>query len=164
MRWRIEKEILSGKGQFECGNKHCNNHEDLQSWEVNFTYIEFDEKKNALVKLRLCPECSPKLNYHSKKRLAKRNYKKEKSTKKSKTKKSKERSSESEDSNASEGSDVQTPDKKQRIEEPKIDAKTEPSQSQNCSSKIWEGKSSALVNAEKTLNDELDEFIDDLLL
>ncbi|KAK3797606.1 hypothetical protein RRG08_054632 [Elysia crispata] len=64
MRWRIEKEVVDGKGQFTCGNKRCSESEGLRSWEVNFGYIEHGEKKNALVKLRLCPDCSYKLNYH----------------------------------------------------------------------------------------------------
>ena len=68
LRWRIEKEVVSGKGQFMCGNKHCDEMSDLQSWEVNFAYVEHGEKKNALVKLRLCPQCSGKLNYHHKRR------------------------------------------------------------------------------------------------
>ncbi|KAK7803475.1 hypothetical protein U0070_017758 [Myodes glareolus] len=77
-RWRIEKEVISGKGQFFCGNKRCDEKEGLRSWEVNFGYIEHGEKRNALVKLRLCQECSFKLNFHhrrkeikSKKRKAK---------------------------------------------------------------------------------------------
>jgi protein FRA10AC1 len=52
MRWRIEKELIEGKGQFICGDKRCTNRENLKSWEVNFAYMEKDEKKNALVKLR----------------------------------------------------------------------------------------------------------------
>lgn len=52
LRWRIEKEVVVGKGQFECGNKKCQSNEDLRSWEVNFAYEEQGEKKNALVKLR----------------------------------------------------------------------------------------------------------------
>ncbi|XP_077311315.1 protein FRA10AC1 homolog isoform X1 [Lithobates pipiens] len=67
-RWRVEKEVISGKGQFSCGNKRCDEKEGLKSWEVNFGYIEHDEKKNALVKLRLCPECSYKLNFHHKRK------------------------------------------------------------------------------------------------
>ncbi|XP_048194632.1 protein FRA10AC1 isoform X2 [Perognathus longimembris pacificus] len=63
-RWRVEKEVISGKGQFFCGNKHCDIKEGLKSWEVNFGYIEHGEKRNALVKLRLCQECSFKLNFH----------------------------------------------------------------------------------------------------
>ncbi|KAG8523531.1 Protein FRA10AC1 [Galemys pyrenaicus] len=58
-RWRIEKEVISGKanvpslftGQFFCGNKYCEKKDDLKSWEVNFGYIEHGEKRNALVKL-----------------------------------------------------------------------------------------------------------------
>lgn len=39
------------KGQFSCGNKDCDVEEGLKSWEVNFGYIEYGEKRNALVKL-----------------------------------------------------------------------------------------------------------------
>ncbi|XP_047464512.1 protein FRA10AC1 [Mugil cephalus] len=67
-RWRTENEVVSGKGQFQCGNKRCEKEEGLKSWEVNFAYVEQGEKRNALVKLRLCPECSFKLNYHHKRK------------------------------------------------------------------------------------------------
>ncbi|XP_068615438.1 protein FRA10AC1-like isoform X2 [Brachionichthys hirsutus] len=70
-RWRIENEVISGKGQFQCGNKRCDRQEGLKSWEVNFAYVEQGEKRNALVKLRLCPECSFKLNYHHKRKEVK---------------------------------------------------------------------------------------------
>jgi len=43
---------------------------DLQSWEVNFAYVEDGEKKNALVKVRLCKECSYKLNYKKQQKRA----------------------------------------------------------------------------------------------
>jgi len=72
MRWQTESELLSGKGQFICGEKTCKDSEGLRTWEVNFAYLEGDTKKNALVKLRLCPECSYKLNYKSKKKEIKR--------------------------------------------------------------------------------------------
>ncbi len=52
MRWRIEKEVVDGKGQFICGEKKCTNKDNLKSWEVNFAYSEHGERKNALVKLR----------------------------------------------------------------------------------------------------------------
>ncbi|KAG8235109.1 hypothetical protein J437_LFUL015536 [Ladona fulva] len=72
LRWRIENEVIEGRGQFQCGNKKCLEKEGLKTWEVNFAYCEGGEKKNALVKLSsgygLCPPCSDKLNYHSKKR------------------------------------------------------------------------------------------------
>ncbi|XP_071483360.1 protein FRA10AC1-like [Diadema antillarum] len=66
MRWRVEKEVVHGKGHFICGNKTCIEQEGLRTWEVNFGYLEHGEKKNALVKLRLCERCSHKLNYHRK--------------------------------------------------------------------------------------------------
>ncbi|CAL1599487.1 unnamed protein product [Knipowitschia caucasica] len=70
-RWRTETEVVSGKGQFQCGHKRCEKEEGLKSWEVNFAYVEQGEKRNALVKLRLCPECSFKLNYHHKRKEVK---------------------------------------------------------------------------------------------
>ncbi|VDN19831.1 unnamed protein product [Dibothriocephalus latus] len=65
LRWRSEKEVASGKGQFICGALSCYETAFLRSWEVNFAYRERDgTRRNALVKLRLCPACSAKLNYH----------------------------------------------------------------------------------------------------
>lgn len=81
MRWRTEPELVSGRGQFTCGEKRCDCRDALKTWEVNFAYNEHGEKKNALVKLRLCPDCSSKLNYGSKKREVKRLHRK-KGTKK----------------------------------------------------------------------------------
>lgn len=52
MRFRIQKEVIDGKGQFVCGSKSCNSNEELRTWEVNFAYSECAERKNALVKLR----------------------------------------------------------------------------------------------------------------
>lgn len=69
LRWRTEKEVVSGKGQFECGNKKCTAREGLRSYEVNFAYTEAGESKQALVKLRVCPKCSYKLNYGKEKEL-----------------------------------------------------------------------------------------------
>ncbi|CAM6107569.1 unnamed protein product [Calypogeia fissa] len=69
LRWRSEKEVISGKGQFICGNKKCNETDGLRSYEVNFAYTESGESKQALVKLRVCPECAYKLNYRKEKEL-----------------------------------------------------------------------------------------------
>ncbi|KAJ1696680.1 hypothetical protein LUZ63_005192 [Rhynchospora breviuscula] len=63
LRWRIEKEVISGKGQFICGNKKCDAKDDLGSYEVNFSYVEAGEHKQALVKLVACPRCAEKLAY-----------------------------------------------------------------------------------------------------
>ena len=78
MRWRVEKEVLDGKGQFVCGNRQCTEGEHLTTWEVNFGYVEQGVKKNALVKLRLCRSCSKKLNYHHKHKKVKAKRHKEK--------------------------------------------------------------------------------------
>eukprot|EP00898_Chlorokybus_atmophyticus_P004595 jgi/Chlat1/5136/Chrsp33S05136 len=71
LRWRVEKELVSGKGQFICGNKACDERRGLQSFELNFAYKEAGEEKNALVKLRLCPKCAYKLHYKKEKELEK---------------------------------------------------------------------------------------------
>lgn len=87
LRWRTEEEVIEGKGQFVCGNRRCEERDELNSWEVNFGYVEKGEKMNALVKLRLCLSCSKKLNYHHTKSLWKR--KKEEKRKKKKRKRHK---------------------------------------------------------------------------
>lgn len=81
LRWRIEKEVIDGKGQFICGNKSCTQKDGLRTWEVNFAYVEEGEKKNSLVKLRLCSECSYCLNYyHQQKEINAKRRKKNSST------------------------------------------------------------------------------------
>ncbi|XP_054718324.1 protein FRA10AC1-like [Uloborus diversus] len=80
MRWRTEKELIVGKGQFFCGNVHCERKDDLNTWEVLFGYSEHGEKKSALVKLRLCERCSDKLHYGYKGKVGlKKKHKKENS-------------------------------------------------------------------------------------
>ncbi|KAG2434917.1 hypothetical protein HYH02_012115 [Chlamydomonas schloesseri] len=71
MRWRTQKEVVSGKGQFVCGAKGCDASDGLCSYEVNFAYQEAGERKQALVKLRVCPACAFKLNYRKEKQLQK---------------------------------------------------------------------------------------------
>jgi len=76
MRWRVEKEVIGGKGQFVCANTKCNENEKLMSYEVSFGYSEKDDsgtpiRKQTLVKVRLCPECGYKLNYKKIKELKK---------------------------------------------------------------------------------------------
>lgn len=63
LRWRTEREVVTGKGQFTCGNKACEEQADLRSYELMFTYKEEREKKRCLVKVRACPTCAPKLFY-----------------------------------------------------------------------------------------------------
>lgn len=67
LRWRTEGEVISGKGQFICGNKQCSEKDGLASYEVNFSYFEAGENKQALVKLVTCKRCAEKLMYKRKK-------------------------------------------------------------------------------------------------
>ncbi|XP_017474889.1 PREDICTED: protein FRA10AC1-like, partial [Rhagoletis zephyria] len=71
LRWRTKNEVVTGKGQFQCGSRKCEERENLRSWEVNFSYREQGDRKNALVKLRLCSLHSDQLNYTSRKREVK---------------------------------------------------------------------------------------------
>eukprot|EP00048_Salpingoeca_helianthica_P009788 m.140315 g.140315 ORF g.140315 m.140315 type:complete len:316 (-) comp14946_c0_seq11:1817-2764(-) len=63
LRWRTEEEVLAAKGQFVCGNLACSARDDLTSWEVDFNYVEQGKARSALVKVRLCPDCSRRLNH-----------------------------------------------------------------------------------------------------
>lgn len=80
MRWRTKEEVLAGKGQFSCANLSCRNREStldenpddvaerggqdgLRGFELMFEYVERDEKKSALVKVRVCDECTTKLRH-----------------------------------------------------------------------------------------------------
>ncbi|KAJ1276579.1 hypothetical protein BS78_05G225200 [Paspalum vaginatum] len=55
--------ICSFAGQFICGNRHCDEKHGLGSYEVNFSYVEAGEQKQALVKLVACKRCAEKLAY-----------------------------------------------------------------------------------------------------
>eukprot|EP01130_Rhizamoeba_saxonica_P002595 TRINITY_DN1236_c0_g1_i2.p1 TRINITY_DN1236_c0_g1~~TRINITY_DN1236_c0_g1_i2.p1 ORF type:complete len:136 (+),score=21.86 TRINITY_DN1236_c0_g1_i2:766-1173(+) len=63
LMWRTKKQVIEGKGQFSCGNIHCDTRDSLSSYELPFNYRENNERKRALVKIRVCPPCSEKLNY-----------------------------------------------------------------------------------------------------
>ncbi|KAK0574367.1 hypothetical protein LWI29_022589 [Acer saccharum] len=67
LRWRTDKEVMSGKGQFICGSKQCDEKNGLASYEVNFSYVEAGENKQALVKLVTCERCAEKLHYKRRK-------------------------------------------------------------------------------------------------
>ena len=47
-----------------CGSISCNSKIDLHSYEAPFQYIENNETKLELVKVRLCSACSPLLYYY----------------------------------------------------------------------------------------------------
>ncbi|VDK79436.1 unnamed protein product [Litomosoides sigmodontis] len=170
MRWRTEREVRSGKGQFECGNKRCTEKDDLTSWEVslnsdealalfpvNFAYLENSIKKNALVKLRLCTECSKMLNYHSqKKKLEKKD--KRRSTNKKELSNAKSRNEEHPEAGTSE---VQNPLISEQISKEVEEDINEKLEKDNLM-EIW--RKSPEDDPEKAAEQELDDFLDDLLL
>lgn len=165
MRWRVEKEVCEGKGQFACANKHCPKAEDLISWEVNFSYVEQEEHKNALVKLRLCPKCSKKLNYHRKCKVW-GNRKKGKQDKVKKHKKSKKRHrhhSRGKEGSRDEGqsSDRDTEGSgsggEEKGEEPVGESEAGPS-----GSEVWKKPAEAFL--EKSKGEEFDDYFKDMLL
>lgn len=47
MRWRVEKEVFAGKGQFVCGNKRCKAKERLKSYEVRVVFLVESKPKGA---------------------------------------------------------------------------------------------------------------------
>lgn len=77
LRWRTEREVVTGKGQFVCGNKRCDARVGLRSYELLFAYREQRETKRCLVKVRACEACAGKLFYR-KLRDARRQREKEK--------------------------------------------------------------------------------------
>ena len=144
LRWRIESEVRKGKGQFICGSKACSETLLLCSWEVNFAYVEQNEKKNALVKVRLCPDCSIKLN------MVKKVNKISKKKKKSKHKKKRSRSR----SNSSKEIDTNNPEVAGSSKDNEPDIET--------AENVWKGP--APETLVKSNEDQMDEFLDDLFL
>lgn len=168
-RWRIENEVISGKGQFLCGNKRCESKEGLKSWEVNFAYVEQGEKRNALVKLRLCPECSYKLNYHhkrkevtaKKRRRSKENLDVSKKSKSSKSRKNKRKDKRKhkkrrKEHSSSSSEESQESDKGSDDDDDDEDADG-PSESEH-----WKGPAPAVE--EKSREEEFDEYFEDMFL
>ncbi|KAM6896993.1 protein FRA10AC1 [Xenentodon cancila] len=166
-RWRTETEVVSGKGQFQCGNKRCEKEEGLKSWEVNFAYVEHGEKRNALVKLRLCPECSFKLNYHHKRKEvrpkskiseenqepAKKKTKKERRRKRSSRSKKHKKHRDRSTSSSSSESESRNSDKDSEVEdEPAGQSEAE----------HWRGPAPAVE--EKSREEEFDEYFEDMFL
>lgn len=175
LRWRVEKEVIEGKGQFACGHKHCSKIKDLQSWEVNFNYLEHGEKKQALVKVRLCEECSGKLNYHHQRKLWKRKEKKEaegdlKSTRrkhrKKKVKKDKKKRKQSQDYGEQQKKGQKTAatvdSKSLDSEQSGSDSESGQEESSKDGSSVWMQSAQAIL--EKSKEDEFEDYFKDMLL
>jgi hypothetical protein len=62
LRFRTEKEIVTGKGERICAEKRCAERKNLMTFELNFKYAEKEIMKNALVKVVVCPTCGEKLH------------------------------------------------------------------------------------------------------
>ncbi|XP_054164423.1 protein FRA10AC1 homolog [Oppia nitens] len=153
MRWRTEKEVIEGKGQFICGAKGCDTREELKSWEVLFTYQELGEKKSALVKLRLCEECSNKLNYRQKRKEAKKNKKKHKKDSKDRTDSViSEQERHNQQSEATTSQELQT--------DTLIDTNKG---NDNNVNDIWT-KPQPIGNSEPSIDEEFDNYLEDLLI
>lgn len=150
---------------------------------MNFGYEEHGERKNALVKLRLCPECSAKLNHHSKKRQIvkeKRQVKREDDAESSKSDKRRhsrreerrhQRRSQSRSPILPSTSDIRE-EATEATEVRSIDFNShlyinfqakQSKESVKPTEEIW-AKKATVADAEQTLEDEFDEFIDDLLM
>ncbi|KAJ1557890.1 hypothetical protein HK096_004768 [Nowakowskiella sp. JEL0078] len=168
LRWRTEREVVDGKGQFTCGNLYCTtppSSAKLKSWEMNFAYVEQSLRKNALVKLRLCNDCALKLNYRKQKDLKKEKEKlkkrsREKAVEEVTEKRSKHNETEYIDDNLLEEvkSDIQN---ETDLEDSKdLDNSKERLTNLN-SSNIW-SQSIDLEEKEVTFEEELDEYFKEL--
>jgi len=165
MRFQTETEVKSGKGQFVCGARKCDEKEKLRTWEVNFAYKEDGEKKNALVKLRLCPDCSYKLNYHHKRKEVTKKKKRRKSEKKRKRKSGTERSDKKskrhkQDNRSSASSSESSSDSDEDDKAARRAKKEE--ENEKKASEIW--KEPLQIEQEKSREENFDEFLEDLFM
>lgn len=147
MRWRTENELKVGKGQFVCGSRKCEERDLLRTWEVNFAYVEEGERKNALVKVRLCPDCSYKLNYHHKKKDVTRKISK-KRKKEKKKKNSRKRSKDDAESDDEGIKEAKTTKINKELEKK--------------ASEIWSAP--LQIEAEKSREEDFSEYLEDLFL
>ncbi|KAI9031552.1 folate-sensitive fragile site protein Fra10Ac1-domain-containing protein, partial [Phycomyces nitens] len=156
LRWRTEGEVVSGKGQFVCASTRCDSTRGLESWEVNFRYVEDKETKNELVKIRLCPACSDKLNYTTQKRLAKKEKKRKRQDESSKTtrKKTKESCSQSPSEDEVEEKNNGKKDRLPRELDSNYSIESE-------ASNVW--KQAAESRDEKSKEEEFEDYFADLL-
>jgi protein FRA10AC1 len=177
MRWRTEAEVVRGKGQFECGSKHCDVRKKLTTWEVNFSYVEHGEHKNALVKLRLCKACSLKLNFHSQKRKIKKEAKQEKKKKRKKHRKRRHSSSSSSSDESDREEQPSTSKATSKVKEEKADEvqvgysfsinyscfQEAQKETEKEASQIW-SKPPEMPEEDQQPQDEIDTFLDDLFV
>lgn len=163
LRWRTEQEVVTGKGQFICGCRKCPVKEGLRSWEVNFGYMEQGKKMNALVKLRLCPDCSKLLNYTSQKREVKKQKRLERSKHKISKKKKKVKDNEKDEEEKEEDVIEKLQDAVESTEKPSSSTKLVTSETQEDESiNIWSKPEVEIENVER--EEEFEKYLEDLLL
>ena len=162
MRWRTEKEVCDGKGQFICGNKHCSKNEDLTSWEVNFSYFECNEHKNALVKLRLCPKCSKKLNHHKKCKVWSKHKHKKLSSKKEKHSKKHKQPFDERSHDRNDTIPITTTSVTEESEDEEAGSSATGGGGATGGSDIWNKPVEAFL--EKSIVEEFDDYFKDMLL
>lgn len=72
LRWRTASEVVDGIGEETCASLRCRYHRrdaeeaerlSLQVFEVPFVYEEQGERRECLVKVRLCSSCGDKLRW-----------------------------------------------------------------------------------------------------
>ena len=160
MRWRTEQEVVLAKGQFVCGNKQCDAVRKLRTWEVNFAYAEAGEKKNALVKVRLCFECSYKLNYHHKRKEVTRR-KKRKAQHKDRKRREKKRQRKRHDSDSSSSSSSSSSSETEKATTSKPPEKSEAELAAEAKD-IWSRPPER--EEEKAREDVFAEFLEDMFL
>lgn len=153
--------MIDGCGQFICGHKTCSSRDALRSWEVNFAYTEHGERRNALVKVRLCTDCSAKLNYRSRKREVK------KLRKVARKSKRKSRSSTGDKGGAGSTAGHEDTDANDTDADAKSEAMgDEAEQASTAKSAADAGQcwSKVATVEEKSREEEFDEYLEDLLL
>ncbi|EFX71494.1 hypothetical protein DAPPUDRAFT_201676 [Daphnia pulex] len=159
IRWRVEKEVVTGKGQFSCGEQNCPEKDYLRTWEINFAYVEHGVRKNSLVKIRLCNECSHNLNFHHKRKEVTKKKKIKKETKSKRS--SKDRRKSEGELSTEEPAPGTSKDGETEAGEPSSAA---PGKTQELgdSTDIWrEGQQ---TTEDKSRDDEFEEFLEDLFL
>lgn len=151
--------MISGKGQFVCGSLTCDAQKQLKSWEVNFGYVEDGEKKNALVKLRLCPACSDMLNYQ-------KMQKQKKEAKKEEKRKEKRKNADREEASGDEADETDRAKSRKldvgQMQENSICIQGEKEEEINAAS-VWSEMEEKRKQDTKSLDEEFEEFFSDLI-
>ncbi|GMR34357.1 hypothetical protein PMAYCL1PPCAC_04552 [Pristionchus mayeri] len=154
MRWRTVAEVKLGKGQFSCGARKCEERERLTSWEVNFAYVEHGEKKYALVKVRLCETCSMMLNFGSEKKRAQKRSSSWAKKRKEELKREKKMKKKMEEEGGEEKEEQDGAPSTSSCKQPEEKAK------KPATNEIWQSPVQQEVT--RTVDDEIDDFLNDL--